>query len=181
MHWVRQSFEKTFKRSADEFGLKLVYDVAHNIAKIEEHRVDGEQRKVWIHRKGATRAFGPGKPEVPADYRKIGQPVIIPGSMGTSSWVLVGTDKAMEISFGSTAHGAGRMMSRAAAKRRYWGGDVKKALEARGIVVKAASQSSLAEEADFAYKDVDRVVEVSDKVGIATKVAKLVPISVIKG
>src|SRR3990170_3999314 len=118
MHWVRQSFEQTFKRPAEEFGLHLVYDVAHNIAKIEEHKVDGGQKKVWTHRKGATRAFGPGRPEVPADYRAVGQPVIIPGSMGTSSWVLVGREKAMEISFGSTAHGAGRMMSRAAAKRR---------------------------------------------------------------
>ncbi len=181
MHWVRQSFEQTFKRPADEFGLNLVYDVAHNIAKIEEHKVDERTKKVWTHRKGATRAFGPGRPEVPEDYRPVGQPVIIPGSMGTSSWVLVGTEKAMEVSFGSTAHGAGRMMSRAAAKRRYWGGDVKKALEDRSILVKTASQSGLAEEADLAYKNVDRVVEVSDRVGIATKVARLVPISVIKG
>ena len=181
MHWVRKSFEQTFKRPADEFGLHLVYDVAHNIAKIEEHKVDGGKKKVWTHRKGATRAFGPGRAEIPVDYRAVGQPVIIPGSMGTSSWILVGTDKAMEVSFGSTAHGAGRMMSRAAAKRRYRGEDVKKALEDRGIVVRAASLSGLAEEADPAYKNVDRVAEVSDKVGIATKVARLVPISVIKG
>ena len=180
-HWVRQSFEQVFKRPAAEFGLGLVYDVAHNIAKIEEHRVNEHTRKVWIHRKGATRAFGPGRMEVPADYRAVGQPVIIPGSMGTSSWVLVGTPKAMEVSFGSTAHGAGRMMSRTAAKRRFWGGDVKKALEQRGIIVRAASQVVLAEEADPAYKSVDRVVEVSDKIGIATRVARLVPLSVVKG
>ncbi len=170
-----------FKRPSEEFGLDLVYDVAHNIAKIEEHRVNEDTRKVWIHRKGATRAFGPGRMEIPADYRAVGQPVIIPGSMGTSSWVLVGTPKAMEVSFGSTAHGAGRTMSRSGAKRRFWGGDVKKALEQRGIVVRAASQVVLAEEADPAYKSVDRVVEVSDKVGIATRAARLVPLSVVKG
>ena len=180
-HWVRQSFEQVFKRPAEEFGLNLVYDVAHNIAKIEEHTINKHARKVWIHRKGATRAFAPERVEVPVDYRAVGQPVIIPGSMGTSSWVLVGTTKAMEISFGSTAHGAGRMMSRTAAKRRFWGGDVKKALEQRGIIIRAASQVVLAEEADLAYKSVDRVVEVSDRLGIATRVARLLPISVVKG
>jgi len=180
-HWVRQSFNQVFKRPADEFGLGLVYDVAHNIAKIEAYKINGQRRKVWLHRKGATRAFGPGSMDVPADYRTFGQPVIIPGSMGTSSWVLVGTPKAMDVSFGSTAHGAGRMMSRSAAKRRFWGGDVKKALGQRGIVARAASNVVLAEEADPAYKDVDRVVEVSDKVGITTKVARLVPIAVVKG
>jgi len=180
-HWVRQSFEQVFKKPAEKFGLSLVYDVAHNIAKIEEHKVNEHTRKVWVHRKGATRSFGPEHMEVPANYRAVGQPVIIPGSMGTSSWVLVGTPKAMEVSFGSTAHGAGRMMSRSAAKRKFWGAEVKKALEQRGIVVRAASQVVLAEEADPAYKSVDRVVEVSDKIGIATKVARLVPISVVKG
>jgi len=181
MHWVRESFEKVFKRPAEEMGLKLVYDVAHNIAKIETHRVNGEKRKVWVHRKGATRAFPSGAPEVPADYRAVGQPVLIPGSMGTSSWLLVGTPKAMELTFGSTAHGAGRMMSRAAAKRRFYGGDIKRALENRGIVVRAASQVVLAEEADPAYKNVDRVAEVSHNVGIATKVARMVPLAVVKG
>ncbi len=181
MHWVRQSFEQVMKQPAEKFGLELVYDVAHNIAKIEEHKVNGKQAKVWVHRKGATRAFGPDRIEVPADYRSVGQPVIIPGSMGTSSWVMVGASKAMEVSFGSTAHGAGRMMSRTAAKRQFWGGEIKKALEKRGIVVRSASAGVLAEEADPAYKDVDRVAEVSDKVGIATAVARLVPIAVIKG
>jgi tRNA-splicing ligase RtcB len=180
-HWVRQSFEQVFKKPAETFGLNLVYDVAHNIAKIEEHEIDGQTKKVWIHRKGATRAFPPNHEAVPADYRPYGQPVIIPGSMGTSSWLLVGTAKAMEITFGSTAHGAGRMLSRTAAKRQFWGGEVKKALESRGEVIRAASQVVLAEEADQAYKDVDKVAEVSDKVGIATRVARLVPLAVVKG
>jgi len=180
-HWVRQSFEAVFKTPAEKIGLNLVYDVAHNIAKIEEHSIDGKKTKVWVHRKGATRAFPPGHPDVTADYRQVGQPVLIPGSMGTCSYVLVGTPKSMEISFGSTAHGAGRMMSREAAKRRFWGGDVKAALEKRGIAVRSASASVLAEEADGAYKSVDKVAEVSDAVGIATRVARLVPMAVIKG
>jgi len=180
-HWVRQSFEAVFKSPAEKIGLNLVYDVAHNIAKIEEHDVDNKRVKVWIHRKGATRAFPPGHASVPSEYRDVGQPVLIPGSMGTSSWVLVGTPKAMDLSFGSTAHGAGRMMSRAAAKRRFWGGDVRKNLEGRGIVVRSASAVVLAEEADLAYKDVDRVAQVSAALGIATKVARLVPLAVIKG
>ena len=180
-HWLRQSFEEALGVSADKIGLKLVYDVAHNIAKIEEHDIENRRVKVWVHRKGATRAFPPGHEAVPADYREIGQPVLIPGSMGTSSYVLVGTQKAMDMSFGSTAHGAGRMMSRAAAKRRFWGGDIKKNLQKRGIVVRSASSTVLAEEADPAYKDVDRVAAVSDAVGIAKRVARLVPLAVIKG
>ncbi|MEM2501048.1 MAG: RtcB family protein, partial [Candidatus Bathyarchaeia archaeon] len=180
-HWVRQSFEQVFKSSADKLGLHLVYDVAHNIAKIEEHTVNGKTVKVWVHRKGATRAFPPGHKDVPANYRSLGQPVIIPGSMGTSSWVLVGTPKAMEITFGSTAHGAGRMLSRAAATKRFTGGEIKRQLESRGIVVRAASMAVLAEEADPAYKNVDKVAEVSNAVGIATFVARLIPIAVVKG
>ena len=181
MHWVRQSFQKVYHEDPEKFGLKLVYDVAHNIAKTETHKVDGGEKKVWVHRKGATRAFPPGHASVPSDYRSEGQPVLIPGSMGTSSWVLVGSEKAMDLTFGSTAHGAGRMMSRSAAKRKFWGGDIKTALEQRGIVVRAASSSVLAEEADLAYKNVDVVAEVSDQIGIATKVARLVPIAVVKG
>jgi tRNA-splicing ligase RtcB len=181
MHWVRQSFQRVYREDPENFGLKLVYDVAHNIAKVETHKVDGKQKKVWVHRKGATRAFPAGLTEVPIDYRNEGQPVLIPGSMGTSSWVLVGAEKAMDLTFGSTAHGAGRMMSRSAAKRKYWGGDIKAALEKRGIVVRAASSVVLAEEADPAYKDVDVVADVSDQLGIATKVARLVPIAVVKG
>lgn len=180
-HWVRQSFKEVYKQPPETFGLQLVYDVAHNIAKIEEHKIDGQRRKVWIHRKGATRAFPPGNSDVPTDYRAVGQPVLIPGSMGSSSWLLVGAVKAMDVSFGSTAHGAGRMMSRSAAKRRFWGGDVKKALEKRGITVRAASAALLAEEADAAYKNVDKVVEVSDRLGIATRVARLLPMAVVKG
>jgi tRNA-splicing ligase RtcB (3'-phosphate/5'-hydroxy nucleic acid ligase) len=181
LHWVRQSFQQVFNQDAHKFGLKLVYDVAHNIAKIENHAVEGGRKKVWVHRKGATRAFPPGHSEIPSDYRAAGQPVLIPGSMGTGSWLLVGTEKAMQTTFGSTAHGAGRMMSRSAAKRNFWGGEIKKALAQRGIYVRSASEVVLAEEADPAYKNVDVVVEVSDRVGIATKVARLVPIAVVKG
>ena len=181
MHWVRQSFQQVYGQDPEKLGLKLVYDVAHNIAKAETHTIDGEKKKVWVHRKGATRAFPPGHMDVPDDYRSEGQPVLIPGSMGTSSWVLVGTQKAMDLTFGSTAHGAGRMMSRSAAKRQYWGGDIKASLEKRGITVRAASASVLAEEADSAYKNVDMVAETSDNVGIATKVARLVPLAVVKG
>jgi tRNA-splicing ligase RtcB len=181
MHWVRESFKQVYQQDPEKFGLNLVYDVAHNIAKAETHSIDGGQKKVWVHRKGATRAFPAGHPDVPDDYRSEGQPVLIPGSMGTSSWVLVGSQKAMDLTFGSTAHGAGRMMSRSAAKRQFWGGDIKSALEKRGIVIRAASASVLAEEADPAYKNVDIVADVSDKVGIATKVARLVPIAVVKG
>jgi tRNA-splicing ligase RtcB len=181
MHFIRKSFEKVFNKSAEALGLGLVYDVAHNIAKIEEHKIDGQRTKVWTHRKGATRSFPPGHLDIPSDYRSVGQPVIIPGSMGTSSWLLVGTEKAMELSFGSTAHGAGRVMSRTAAKRRFWGGDVKKSLEARKIVVRAANPVVLSEEADQAYKDVDIVVDVSDKIGIANRVVQMVPIGVVKG
>ena len=181
MHWVRQSFEQVFGRSAEDMGMKLCYDVAHNIAKVEEHYVDGRRAKVFVHRKGATRAFPPGHPEIPKDHRAVGQCVLIPGSMGTSSWVLVGTPKAMEITFGSTAHGAGRMMSRAAAVRRFRGSDVMRRLERKGIAVRCASLRVLAEENDPAYKAVDEVAEVSHRVGIATKVARLVPLAVVKG
>ena len=181
MHWVRQSFQQVYGEDPEKFGLNLVYDVAHNIAKVETHVIDGINRQVWVHRKGATRAFPPNHEAVPDDYRSEGQPVLIPGSMGTSSWVLVGTQKAMELTFGSTAHGAGRMLSRSAAKRQFWGGDIKTAMEKRGIAVRAASASVLAEEADPAYKNVDMVAEVSDSIGIATKVARLVPIAVVKG
>jgi tRNA-splicing ligase RtcB len=181
MHWVRQSFQQVYHQDAEKFGLKLVYDVAHNIAKVETHKINGGNKKVWVHRKGATRAFPAGREEIPQDYRSKGQPVLIPGSMGTSSWVLVGQEKAMDLTFGSTAHGAGRMMSRAAAKRKFWGSEIKTALEKRGIVVRSASAMVLAEEADPAYKNVDVVADVSDKAGIATKVARIVPLAVVKG
>jgi len=180
-HWTREAFEKILNRPADDIGLHLIYDVAHNIAKIEEHQINGNRAKVFVHRKGATRAFPPGHQAVPAAYREVGQPVLIPGSMGTASWVLVGTPRSMELSFGSTAHGAGRTMSRAAAKRRYWGEEVKRSLEKQGILVKAASMAVVSEEAPGAYKDVDRVADVSHRLGIATKVARLTPIGVSKG
>ncbi|MFQ6077332.1 MAG: RtcB family protein, partial [Candidatus Bathyarchaeia archaeon] len=155
--------------------------VAHNIAKIEEHKVDGDRQRVYIHRKGATRAFPAGRPEVPADYRAVGQPVLIPGSMGTSSYLLLGSPKAMELSFGSTAHGAGREMSRSAAKRRFRSRDVEKRLRSRGILIKAASPAVTAEEAPESYKDIDRIAKVSHDLGIATLVARLLPMGVTKG
>jgi len=182
-HWTREAFEKTFGKAADALDMHLIYDVCHNVAKIENHVVDpeGHQRKVVVHRKGATRAFPPGHPDIPAEYREIGQPVLIPGSMGTSSWLLVGTAKSMELSFGSTAHGAGRFMSRAAAKRRWGPRDVQKELSDKGIMLRAAEMGTVAEEAPGAYKDVDRVAEVSHQVGIATKVCRFVPLGVTKG
>ncbi len=180
-HQVRQGFEQNLKTTPEDLDMHLVYDVAHNIAKKEEHTIEGKRVPVVIHRKGATRAFPPGHPKIPIDYRDIGQPVLIPGSMGTSSWVLVGTAKGMELSFGSTAHGAGRVLSRREAKRRYFGRDVVKQLGEQGIVVRAMDSRVVAEEAPKAYKDVDTVVEVSHQTGIATKVARLVPLGVVKG
>ena len=173
-HTVRGVFERAF---GDAGRLRLVYDVAHNIAKVEEY--GGEQ--FCVHRKGATRAFGPNNPEIPEIYRSVGQPVFIPGSMGTASWVLVGAEGAMTESFGSTCHGAGRRMSRRAAKRVAQGHEVRRELAKKGIVVRCHSNSELAEEAPHAYKDVDRVVDVVDRMGLARKVARLKPIGVIKG
>ena len=158
-------------------SLRLIYDVGHNNAKIERYG----SREVCVHRKGATRAFGPSSPELPPVYRGVGQPIFIPGSMGTSSFVLVGTDKSQEISLGSTCHGAGRAKSRGAAKREMTGQAVRKELEARGIIVKCPSNAELAEEAPRAYKDVDRVVDIVHRAGIARKVARLRPIGVLKG
>ena len=180
-HWVRQSFEKVFKRPVEEMGLELVYDVAHNIVKLEEHVIDGVRRKVWVHRKGATRSFPAGHPLIPEDYRDIGQPVLLPGSMGTASWVLLGNPRAMELTFGSTAHGAGREMSRAAAKRAYRASQVIQALHNKGIIIRSDSMGTVVEEVDAAYKNVDIVAEVSHGVGIGTKVARLVPLGVVKG
>jgi tRNA-splicing ligase RtcB len=178
MHWARESFEKIFGSSD---GMDMIYDVCHNIAKFENHEIDGKKTKVCIHRKGATRSFGPGREEIPDVYRNVGQPVIIPGSMGTASYLLVGTKKAEELSFGSTAHGAGRLLSRHAAMRLKRGEQVKKDLEAKGITVKGASMKGLAEEMPEAYKDIDEVVRVSDSLGLAKKVARVVPLEVIKG
>ncbi len=180
-HWTRESFEKTFGKSADQLDMALIYDVAHNIAKIEEHVVDGGTKKVYVHRKGATRAFPPGHPAIPPEYRDIGQPVLIPGSMGTASWVLIGAPKSMELSFGTTAHGAGRFMSRAAAKRRNPARAVEDLLSKKGIMIRAENLGTVSEEAPEAYKNVDSVAEVSHQLGIGTKVARLVPIGVTKG
>jgi len=176
-HWVRE----TMKRIFPKFKADVVYDVCHNIAKFEKHMIDGKEKEVLVMRKGATRSFGPGKKEIPEDYREVGQPVILPGSMGTASYVLVGTKKAEEVSFGSTAHGAGRVSSRSAALRTLRGEKIKQELEEKGIEVKAGSWKGLAEEAPQVYKDIDEVVKVSHKAGIGNLVAKVKPVAVMKG
>lgn len=181
LHWVRESFGEVMDRDAEEMDMKLVYDVCHNIAKLEEHQVDGQRKKVYVHRKGATRAFGPNQNDVPLDYQDHGQPVIIPGDMGTSSYVLAGTDAAMKESFGSTCHGAGRVMSRKAAVRKFSPGQIKDELGRDGIYVKAASKEVLTEEAPQAYKRIDDVVRVVAGAGISQLVAKLKPLGVMKG
>jgi tRNA-splicing ligase RtcB len=176
-HWTRDVFKKIFGSSD---GMSQVYDVCHNLAKFEKHNIGGQEKEVCVHRKGATRSFGPGRKEIPEIYRNIGQPVLIPGSMGTASYLLVGTKKAEEISFGSTAHGAGRVMSRHDAIRNYRGEQVKKDLETKDIIVRG-SWKGLAEETWQAYKDIDEVVKTSHKLGIGNLVAKLVPVAVMKG
>jgi len=180
-HWARESFSKVFGKTPEQLGMKQVYDVAHNIAKIEEHTVDGRKFKVCVHRKGATRAFPPEHKDVPQRYQKIGQPVLVPGDMGRCSFIAVGTDRAMAESFGSTCHGAGRVLSRGAAKRSVRGRDVVQELESKGITVRAESIPSLAEEASQAYKDVTEIIEVVHKAGISKKVAMAIPMGVIKG
>jgi len=181
VHWVREALVKVFGKSQRQLGLEQVYDVAHNIAKIEEYTINGKKLTLCVHRKGATRAFPAKHPDIPDVYRDIGQPVLIPGDMGRCSYVALGTEMAMKETFGSTCHGAGRVQSRAAAKRSLRGADVAKALAAKGITVKAASIGSLAEEASEAYKDVSEVVDVTHKAGISRKVARATPIGVIKG
>lgn len=180
-HLIRRSFEQTLAGHVRDFDLQQIYDIAHNMAKLEEHDVEGKRMQVCVHRKGATRAFGPGSPVLPDDLRAIGQPVLIPGSMGTASYVLVGTAGSMAQTFGSTCHGAGRVMSRAKAKRAVRGEKLRDELNARGIVVRAGSLPGLAEEAPQAYKDVSRVVAVVHRVGIGKQVARLEPLAVIKG
>ena len=180
-HWVRQSFCSVLNLSENEAGLEVVYDVAHNIAKLERHRVNGKMTKLCVHRKGATRALPAGHPALPSQYTKVGQPVLIPGDMGRHSYVLVGTERAMKETFGSTCHGAGRVMSRMAAKRQLKGEAVLKELEARGIAVRTASIRGLAEEASLAYKDITDVVNVVHQSGISRIVAMARPIGVIKG
>jgi tRNA-splicing ligase RtcB len=181
MHWTRESISKVLGQSPEDLDMGLIYDVAHNMGKVEEHDIDGKKTKVVVHRKGATRAFPPHHPETPQAYKDIGQPVLIPGTMGTASYILIGNQKAMELSFGSTAHGAGRFMSRTRAKKQFFGKDVQSKLASEGIIVKSTKAVVIAEEAPGAYKDVDEVVRVSDAVGIATKAVRLRPIGVIKG
>jgi tRNA-splicing ligase RtcB len=178
---AREAFERTLAGKVSDFGLRQIYDVAHNIAKFEDHQVNGGTSRLCIHRKGATRCFPPGHEAVPETYRGVGQPVLVPGSMGTASYVLVGQQQAMDLTFGSTCHGAGRTMSRTAARKKVWGHDLRDQLEEGGIAVRASSMKGLAEEAPLAYKDVSRVVETVHGLGIAQKVARLEPLGVIKG
>ena len=180
-HHARRSFEETLAGHVPDWHLTQVYDIAHNMGKIEEHVVDGERLRLCVHRKGATRAFGPGFTGLPEEYRELGQPVLVPGSMGTASWVLLGTADSMSQSFGSTCHGAGRVMSRHQAKHSIRGDQLRQQLEAQGVRVRTGSLPGLAEEAPQAYKEVDAVVEVVAQAGIALKVARLRPVVVIKG
>ena len=180
-HWTRESFEQVLHLGPKDLQLEVVYDVCHNIAKMEIHEVEGEKKEVCVHRKGATRAFPPGHSDIPSDYRAVGQPVLIPGDMGRYSYVLVGTEKAYTETFGSTCHGAGRIMSRHKAKKAAKGRAIEKELAAQGIVVRGASRGTLVEEIPEAYKDVSDVVNVVHGAGISKKVARLRPLGVIKG
>lgn len=181
LHWVRESFETVLGIPSDRLQMHLIYDVAHNIAKREIHKVHGKDASLVVHRKGATRAFGPGHPDIPKSYQKVGQPVLIPGDMGTSSYILSGTSKAMEETFGSTCHGAGRVMSRHAAIRATQGRTLARELEDKGIQVRSRGRRTLAEEAPEAYKNIHQIVNVVDSAGIACKVARMRPLGVIKG
>ncbi len=177
-HWVRQAWHDVVGKSVT---LSMVYDVSHNLGKVERHMVDGSEKELLVHRKGATRAFGPGLVEVPEKYRSVGQPVLIPGTMGTSSYVLVGTTHSMEVAFGSSCHGAGRRLSRTQAKKLVRGSQLREQLEKRGIIIRSDSDPGLAEEAPLAYKDVDNVVDVVQAAGLAKKVVRVRPLAVIKG
>ena len=180
-HWLRESFQNAFKGDFDPEDLHLIYGVCHNILKKEEHEIDGKKMKLNIHRKGATRAFPPEHRDLPQKYKSIGQPVLIPGTMGSASYLCVGKPRAMDLSFGSTAHGAGRVMSRSKAVKQYWGAKIKEDLGNKGILVRAASMKIIAEEAPGAYKDIDQVVQVSHDLGIVEKIVRLIPIGVVKG
>ena len=180
-HWVRETFEQVFKKGPKDLKLDLIYDVCHNIAKIENHTVNGKRKKLCVHRKGATRAFPPNHPDIPLEYQSTGQPVLIPGDMGRCSYVLVGTERAMEETYGSTCHGAGRVMSRHQAIKAAKGRAITRELEDKGIIVKGASRGTIDEEIPDAYKDVNDVVNVVHHAGISRRVAKLVPMGVIKG
>jgi tRNA-splicing ligase RtcB len=180
-HAARGAFRQVLAGKVRDFDLHQVYDLAHNMGKIEMHEIEGQLLKVCVHRKGATRAFGPGAAGLPEEYRLTGQPVLVPGSMGTASWVMAGTQASMKRSYGSSCHGAGRVMSRSKAKQSIRGEQLRDELQRRGIQVRAGSMPGLAEEAPQAYKDVDQVVETVSGAGIATKVARLCPVAVIKG
>jgi len=180
-HLVREAFEDVLAGKISDTGLRMVYDVCHNVAKVEEHEVDGRRLEVCVHRKGATRAFGPGRPDVPADYCDIGQPVLIPGDMSTGSYVLVGTEKAMQETFGSTCHGAGRVMSRSRARRTVRIESLRSDLDAKGIALRGGSRASILEEAPEAYKSLAQVVQVVHSTGLARRVARTTPMGVIKG
>jgi len=181
MHLVRETFEKIFSRDWQSLGMKLIYDVAHNIAKFEKHKVDGKERLLCVHRKGATRAFPPNHPHIPEEYRTIGQPVIIPGDMGRVSYLLVGTQRAFDETWGSTCHGAGRMMSRHQAIKSARGRSIYKEMESKGIMVRARGKTTLAEEMSEAYKDVNIVVDIVQNAGISERVARMRPLGVVKG
>jgi tRNA-splicing ligase RtcB len=180
-HRIREAFSKVFGRDAESLGLHIIYDVAHNIAKIEKHTIEGSSREVLVHRKGSTRAFGPGREELGALFQNTGQPVILGGSMETGSYLLAGTQKAVDETFGSTAHGSGRTMSRAQAKKRVSGNELLKTMEKKGIYVRAASMEGLAEEAGFAYKNIFDVVDTITRAGISKPVVALAPLGNIKG
>lgn len=180
-HGIRRAFREVFARSDDELGLAVVYDISHNMAKVEEHGVNGGRRRVLVHRKGATRAFPAGREEVPADYRRFGQPVLVPGDMGTASYVLAGLPTSMDRSFGSSCHGAGRRLSRHAAVRQFRFEEVTRQLRERGILVRSSSREGVTEEAPGAYKDVEEVVRVAEGAGLTRRVARLVPVGVVKG
>lgn len=180
-HWVRETFQDVFQVGPNALELDLVYDVCHNIAKVETHEWEGKARKLCVHRKGATRAFAPHSESIPPEYREVGQPVLIPGDMGRYSYVLVGTDRAMKETFGSTCHGAGRVMSRHQAMKKAKGRSIFRELEDKGIYIRGAGKRTVSEEIPEAYKDVATVVDVVHRAGIGKKVAKLVPMGVIKG
>lgn len=177
-HWVREAFQEVVSKDIE---VNTMYDVSHNMGKVETYEVNGIEKKLLVHRKGATRAFGPGRPEIIDAYKKVGQPVLIPGTMGTASYVLVGTKKSMQEAFGTSCHGAGRRMSRAKAKHMVRGSELRKELESRGIIIRSDSDPGLAEEAPIAYKDVDNVVDVVQGAHLADKVARLIPLAVVKG
>ena len=181
LHLARRVFEKFFNKSPRDLGMDLIYDVAHNIAKFEKYKVNGKEKLLCVHRKGATRAFPPGHPELPADYRGLGQPVIIPGDMGRNSYLLIGTAQAMEETFGTSCHGAGRAMSRSASLKEARGRWIERELEEKGIIVMGRGKKGIAEEQPAAYKDVNEVVHVMHESGIARKVVRMRPVGVIKG